>query len=178
MREGLILSKFWAKFLSAKISYETQKSQHIEQAFHKMKSVTGEYNVIELVHKFLTREQTYKELKQTIDMSRESIIELNAKNTDIEKIINSVAIFDKESRTVDIFNLKEKYGISLKELEAERGKLKEATAIYKHINEWNLRMRELFQINSGTSAKAKVMFQELAVVIIAKIKSRPLVRDH
>ena len=178
MREGLMLSKFWAKFLSAKISYETQKSQHIEQAFHKMKSVTGEYNVIELVHKFLTREQTYKELKQTIDMSRESIIELNAKNTDIEKIINSVAIFDKESRTVDIFNLKEKYGISLKELEAERGKLKEATAIYKHINEWNLRMRELFQINSGTSAKAKVMFQELAVVIIAKIKSRPLVRDH
>ena len=178
MREGLMLSKFWAKFLSAKRANEMQKSQHVEQAFHKMKSVTGEYNVIELVHKFLTREQTYKELKQTIDMSRESIIELNAKNTDIEKIINSVAIFDKESRTVDIFNLKEKYGISLKELEAERGKLKEATAIYKHINEWNLRMRELFQINSGTSAKAKVMFQELAVVIIAKIKSRPLVRDH
>ena len=174
MREGLMLSKFWAKFLSAKRANEMQKSQHVEQAFHKMKSVTGEYNVNELVHKFLTREQTFKELKQTIDGSRETIAELIGKNANIEKVINSVTIFDKESRTVDIFNLKEKYGSSFKELEAERNKLKELTAIYKHLVEWNLRMRGVFQINSEIPAKAKDLFQGLAIVIIEKIKSRKL----
>lgn len=171
LREGLILYKCWAKFLSVKLAYEMQKCSSIELAFQKIRAVTGEYNVHELVHKFLTREQTFKELKQSIDVSRDSIEDINKKNQDIEIIINSMSVFDKESRSGDIYNLKEKYAACLKDTESERQKLKILTLMREHIFQWSRRMLKIFDIQGEENQQIRANFKILARVIIEKIRS-------
>ena len=171
LREGLMLNRLWSKFLSAKLSVEMQKFSTVELAFQKIRAVTGEYNINELVHKFLTREQTFKELKLTIDSSRKSIERLNKKNLDIEKIINAVIVYDKEARTNDTFSQREGFFRKLKDLETQRTKFKQIKALYEHILEWDKRMQRLFDVKTQENSSIKDMFAGLAKVIVVKVKN-------
>lgn len=45
-----------------KMAKEMKASESIDEAFKKIKTFTGVADVQELVHKFLTKEQTYSEL--------------------------------------------------------------------------------------------------------------------
>ena len=167
LREGLILNRLWTGFLLAKLKNETKTNSSVELAFQKIRVVTGEYNVIELVHKFLTREQTFKELKQTIEYSKSSIQETKTKNQEIEKIINATVVFDKESKINDVFILRERLAQCLKQLETSSHKLNQFQAIYEHVIEWNKRMAKLFQVNSENAKNFKEHFIMLSSVIIS-----------
>lgn len=170
LKEGVYLYRMWANYLLTKFAYDRQKYSNIEMAFQKIHAATGEYNVNELVHKFLTREQTFKELKYTIDLSRTSIEQLYKRNGEIESVIHAVEIYDKESRTQDIFTLREKHLMSFKELETEKLKLKNLVSIREHINEWNKRLLKIFDVDYKKHFATKKLFELLAVVIKNKLK--------
>ena len=140
IREGVLVHKMTARLLAYKLREMKKINFNIEEAFLKIRVVTGESSVPELVQKFLTREQTFKELKFTIDMSRKSIEEIVRKNLDIERIIGSATVYDKEARGSELFRLKEKYTEKLKEVQVERMKLHTIKVVYEKVREWSRRI--------------------------------------
>lgn len=59
LRENFMAQKIWSQFFKKKMDKEMKKSFVIEDAFQKIRTATGHTDVQEIVHKFLTREQTY-----------------------------------------------------------------------------------------------------------------------
>jgi hypothetical protein len=172
LREGLMLGKLWFNYLSDKLGSEIKKFSAVELAFQKIRAVTGEYNISEIVHKFLTREQTFKELKLTIDSSRVAVETLYHKNSDIEKMIKTFTIYDRESRTANIFNLKEIFNSKSKDLENENFKLKLIKSIYERILEWNKKMLKLLGVEGTTPNNLR----ELFVLLSSAIKNSNLLK--
>lgn len=76
MRENFMLNKLWNAFIRKKMEKEMKESAHIDDAFKKIKTATGVTDVQELVHKFLTREQTYSELLVAVADSENRIDKL------------------------------------------------------------------------------------------------------
>ena len=59
MQESFLVQKLWSAFLKTKMEREMNRTYEIENAFQKIRAATGFSDVQEIVHKFLTREQTY-----------------------------------------------------------------------------------------------------------------------
>ena len=62
MQEKFLVQRLYSAFLKKKMEYEMKKNYNIEDAFQKIRTATNLSNVNEIVHRFLTREQTYSEL--------------------------------------------------------------------------------------------------------------------
>jgi len=73
MRVNFMLNKLWNAFIRKKMEKEMKESAHIDDAFKAIKTATGVTDVQELVHKFLTREQTYSELLVAVAESESRI---------------------------------------------------------------------------------------------------------
>ena len=56
------MQRLYSAFLKKKMENEMKKNYGIEDAFQKIRTATNLSNVNEIVHRFLTREQTYSEL--------------------------------------------------------------------------------------------------------------------
>ena len=67
MRDKLQIQKLWSAFMRKKMDNEMKKSQQIDESFKQIKTATGVTNVQELVTRFLTREQTYNQLLQSVN---------------------------------------------------------------------------------------------------------------
>ena len=59
MAENFHIQKLWSDLLKKKMEKEMKRTFEIEDAFQKIRAATGFSDVQEIVHKFLTREQTY-----------------------------------------------------------------------------------------------------------------------
>lgn len=59
MQENYMVQKVWSSYLKRKMEREMKRTFEIEDAFQKIRASTGFSDVQEIVHKFLTREQTY-----------------------------------------------------------------------------------------------------------------------
>jgi hypothetical protein len=169
-RERVLMHKLMATLYSNKLLEMKKKHSNIEEAFLKIRVVTGEYNILELVQKFLTRENTFKDLKYTIEISRKSIEDLNNRNNEIEQIINKATIFDKDSRNVEFYRLKEKYGLMLKDIENSQIKLDYFKAKREHIVEWVKRIVFLLK-NEDVNGRLSVKFRNLAKVTVGLLRS-------
>jgi hypothetical protein len=66
LRENFMVQKMWSQYYKMKMNKEMKKSFVIEDAFQKIRSQTAITDVQEIVHKFLTREQTYAHLLQAV----------------------------------------------------------------------------------------------------------------
>ena len=62
-----MVQKLWSAFLKKKMESEMKKYQHVEDAFQKIRTSTGNSDVQEMVTKFLTREQTYAQLLTAVN---------------------------------------------------------------------------------------------------------------
>ena len=80
MRECLYVQKLWNAFMRKKMDREMRESQGIDEAFKKIKTNTGITDVQEMVHKFLSREQTYSELLEAVAESERKIDHLKVEN--------------------------------------------------------------------------------------------------
>ena len=57
-----MIQRMWRKYYKKKMNKEMKKSFQVEDAFQKIRSQTGNTDVQDIVHKFLTKEQTYAQL--------------------------------------------------------------------------------------------------------------------
>ena len=73
-----------------------QVSAHIDEAFKAIKTATGVTDIQELVHKFLTREQTYSELLVAVADSESRIDKLRRENEVLTARLNELKIGAEE----------------------------------------------------------------------------------
>lgn len=83
MRNKFMINKLWNAFMRKKMEKEMKASAEIDEAFKKIKTATGVNDVQELVHKFLTREQTYSELLVAVADSESRIEKLKKENEEL-----------------------------------------------------------------------------------------------
>lgn len=75
-----MVQKMWSAFLKKKMEKEMKRTYEIEDAFQKIRSSTGLTDVQEIVHKFLTREQTYSQLLMAVSDNERKIDNLRREN--------------------------------------------------------------------------------------------------
>ena len=79
-----MVQKMWSQYYKMKMNKEMKKSFMIEDAFQKIRSQTAITDVQEIVHKFLTREQTYAQLLQAVT-EHEKKLDILRKETEEKK---------------------------------------------------------------------------------------------
>lgn len=80
MQENFMVQKMWSQFLKKKMEHEMKRTYEIEDAFQKIRASTGLTDVQEIVHKFLTREQTYSQLLMAVSDNERKIDNLRREN--------------------------------------------------------------------------------------------------
>ena len=80
MLESFMVQKMWSQFMKRKMDREMKRTYEIEDAFQKIRASTGLTDVQEIVHKFLTREQTYSHLLMAVSDNERKIDNLRHEN--------------------------------------------------------------------------------------------------
>ena len=80
MQENYMVQRLWSSFLKRKMEKEMKRTQEIEDAFQKIRAATGFSDVQEIVHKFLTRENTYSQLLMAVSENERKIDNLRKDN--------------------------------------------------------------------------------------------------
>ena len=91
-RENYMVQKLWCQFLKKKMEAEMKKFRQLEEAFQKIRTSTGNSDVQEMVHKFLTREQTYAQLLTAVNENEKKLDELRQENDRKEEILHTLQI--------------------------------------------------------------------------------------
>lgn len=109
MRQNFQLHKMWNSFMRKKMEKEMKESAEIDDAFKRIKTATGVNDVQELVHKFLTREETYDELLIAVADSENRIDRLRKQNEDVRARLHELKIGsnDEVAESEEISKLKE-----------------------------------------------------------------------
>jgi hypothetical protein len=105
LREGLLLSRTWSKFLSAKLLKEKQKSSYVEKAHSRIRALTGFSDINQVVQKILTKEQGYSSLMNMIVESRKKCESYSQKNIELENEMHEITVNYKEPDTKIQHNL-------------------------------------------------------------------------
>lgn len=85
-----MVQKLWCSFLKKKMESEMKKYHHLEEAFQKIRTSTGNSDVQEMVHKFLTREQTYAQLLMAVNENEGKLDVLRVENDKKSDILHSL----------------------------------------------------------------------------------------
>lgn len=80
LNEAFLVQRFWSAYLKQKMKKEMIRTQEIERAFRTISQNTGSSDVQEIVSKFMTRENTYAQLLQTVAVNEEKIDRLRGEN--------------------------------------------------------------------------------------------------
>ena len=92
MQENFMVQKMWSQFLKKKMDREMKRTYEIEDAFQKIRSSTGLTDVQEIVHKFLTREQTYSQLLMSVSDNERKIDNLRRENENWREKLHELQI--------------------------------------------------------------------------------------
>ena len=99
-RADFQVQKLWSQFLKKKMENEMEKYRALEEAFQKIRTSTGNGDVQEMVHKFLTREQTYAQLLSAVSENEKKLDKLREQNDKKEEILHTLKI-DNDSQNAD-----------------------------------------------------------------------------
>lgn len=75
-----MVQRLWSSYLKRKMEKEMKRTYDIEDAFQKIKAATGCSDVQEIVHKFLTKENTYSQLLMAVSDNERKIDNLRREN--------------------------------------------------------------------------------------------------
>ncbi len=80
LRENFMIQRMWSQYYKKKMNNEMKKSFAVEDAFQKIRSQTGNTDVQDIVHKFLTKEQTYAQLLTAVSENEKRLEDLRKEN--------------------------------------------------------------------------------------------------
>ena len=92
LRENFGVQKMWSQFYKMKMNKEMKRSAQVEDAFQRIRTETGVTDVQEIVHKFLTREQTYAQLLKAVSDQEKRLEELKHITDDKQEILHLLKI--------------------------------------------------------------------------------------
>lgn len=73
MQEQFLVQRLFSTFLKKKMEKEMDSHSYVEDAFQKIRTATGLSDINEIVHRFLTREQTYSQLLMAVSENERKI---------------------------------------------------------------------------------------------------------
>ena len=91
MKEGLALHKLWYKVLTRIYERKKEKSKNLEDAFQNVKIFTGIPEIGMVVENFLTKEQTYAELMNTVRKKEVECSNYKKKIDEMQAAVNNFA---------------------------------------------------------------------------------------
>ena len=80
MQEQFLVQRLFSAFLKRKMESEMDNHFVVEEAFQKIRTATGFSDVNDIVHRFLTREQTYSQLLMAVSENERKIDTLRAEH--------------------------------------------------------------------------------------------------
>jgi hypothetical protein len=137
IRDSVGLHRMWGRFLMNKLQSEKQKSTAVEEAFQKIRVITGFNEIGEVVERFLTREQTYMQLVNSASQTEQRLASLRAVNANLEEKIAELRVegdvdeHAREHREVETL---------AKQNAMRRGKLVKSNTVYERVLRWVIRM--------------------------------------
>lgn len=96
MQEKFLVQRLYSAFLKKKMENEMNNNRYIEDAFQKIRTATNLSNVNEIVHRFLTREQTYSELLIAVSDNERKIEKLRKDHELWGEKLHDLQISDKK----------------------------------------------------------------------------------
>ena len=141
MRKEFMFNKLWNAFIRKKMEKEMKTSAHIDDAFKAIKTATGVTDIQELVHKFLTREQTYSELLMAVADSESKIDKLRRENEVLRTRLNQLKIGSDDTAELqpeseEIVQLKKEYEEILREDSVKREKYYNVEIVQDLVDNW------------------------------------------
>lgn len=97
MQEKFLVQRLYSAFLKKKMENEMNNNRYIEDAFQKIRTATNLSNVNEIVHRFLTREQTYSELLIAVSENERKIEKLRKDHEYWGEKLHELQISDKKN---------------------------------------------------------------------------------
>jgi predicted RNase H-like nuclease (RuvC/YqgF family) len=101
MQENFMIQRLWSSFLKRKMEKEMKRTYEIEDAFQKIRAATGCSDVQEIVHKFLTREQTYSQLLMAVSDNERKIDNLRRENDQWREKLHELQIQAGEEKKMN-----------------------------------------------------------------------------
>ena len=115
LKEGLSLHKLWYNILTKIYERKKEKSKQLEEAFQNIKILTGIPDISSVVQNFLTKEQTYVALMQTVTNKETECSNYKKKIDEMQACVDNFA--HKDIGNEAHFNkIKEMQEIKIKEL--------------------------------------------------------------
>jgi cell division protein FtsB len=141
MRKEFMFNKLWNAFIRKKMEKEMKESAHIDDAFKAIKTATGVTDIQELVHKFLTREQTYSELLVAVADSESRIDKLRRENEVLRARLNELKIGADDmggapSESEEIITLKREYEEIKREEAVKKEKYYNVEIVQDLVDNW------------------------------------------
>ena len=169
LREGLLLSRTWSKFLKAKLHKEKEKFTYMEKAYSKIRSFTGHSNISSVVQKILTKEQNYSNLMNMILENKKICDNYHQKNIELENEMHEVTANYKVPDSAIQENLKIfiRKGVKISSRNLE--KLKKLKFAKSFIMQW---VKNMIKKMNGESAEGdlKKLFKDLRKNVHLKVR--------
>ena len=169
LREGLLLSRTWSKFLNAKLHKEKEKFSYMEKAHSKIRSLTGHSNIAEVVQKILTKEQSYSNLMNMILENKKICDNYYQKNIELENEMHEITVNYKEPdlATQEKLKIFIRKGVKISSRNME--KLKKLKFAKSFIMQW---VKNMIKKITGDhfDGDIKKLFKELRKVVHSKVK--------
>ena len=152
------INKMWNQFLKIKMEKLMSKNKEVEMAFVKIKNVTGIKDVQEILRKFLTKENTYSQLLNSIKQLEEKILFLKNQNANflfnlkednkqiLTKSNNSVAFLKPDNNLINLQNEIKILKIKSKILDERERKCQ---IVMNQVGQWSRKIKQniQFQLN-------------------------------
>ena len=91
-RQKLLMNQMWYSFLNKKIQIELEKGGVFEEPFQKIKITTGMQTVEEVLTRYLTKEEAYKDLVAAVNISEDKLEGLKNKLNESTNYLKSLMI--------------------------------------------------------------------------------------
>ena len=98
LMEDYMVQRLYWQFLMQKMKKEMDKYRHLEEAFQKIRTSTGNSDVQEIVNKFLTREQNYTLLLTAVNENEKTVDGLRKISTQREEELHVLAMASADNQ--------------------------------------------------------------------------------
>ena len=139
IRESLLLHISWAKFLSARLQRLKVKNAPIEEAFKRIKADTTISNPIEIVQKFLMKEERLQTLMLNLTESKRICEKFREKNEMLEKKIDDYMLTQKEGKSMDVTDRKTLIEFKKVKIDNAKIRLNLTQVVYQNIKTWAIK---------------------------------------
>ena len=143
-RHKLLVNRFWFHFLNRKLKSEFEKGGAIEEPFQKIKITTGMQTVEEILTRYLTREEAYKDLVAAVKTSERNINDLKLKIKEATSRFQGLRVEEGEEGVqveVDLIRTEKRSFINYKEM-SDKYEL-----LLQNIQEWAKKQLTSMKIN-------------------------------